>query len=272
MSYRCYKQEKLKVKTHSGRLATLAMCVVLIVVALPFSAFAAFLMPSGAGSITIGTDFADWGTVGSPTTGVYIQQDGSNSGQDDGSGFAGKQEDLNYFWTGISTQSGGSTPASGSNLIQNIYYRMDTLSTTNFNGNKYNIQLNSGAASVGYADHLLHLWVDNGSTPKVKIVLLQYENSVTYPYPAMRAFTTGRLTGVVSNVANPYSGYTGVVDANATGAIGTYTYNSTTYYTLEISIPVGWFNSTYGSRAFITTCHHVMKLGSSSSFSRMVFC
>ena len=138
-----------------------------------------FVSPS---TLTIDGTFTDWGTTGSPTSGVYLVQDYSNIKPPDGTGFAGKASDLNYLWTAISTQSGGTTPASPSNLIQNVYYRIDTLHDQAITGQSYFIQLNPGTASVGYADHLLQIWVDNAATPTVTLVLHSYQT----PYPAMR--------------------------------------------------------------------------------------
>jgi len=83
------------------------------------------------------------------------------------------------------------------------------------------------------------MWVDNWDTPKVTLVLYQYNT----PYPQMKAFTDGSLVGRVSNVAYPYPGFSGVQDASATGATAKY---DSTYYGVEVRIPVAWYSSTYG--------------------------
>lgn len=193
----------------------------------------------GPSAITIDGAFAEWGTTGAPAAGVYPHQDVSNDTITDGSGFAGTAADLNYFWNAMSTQLGGVTPASPANLIQNVYYRIDTFATSVITpGQLYNIQLNLGAAPAGKADHLLQIWVLDTATPKVTIVLYSYNT----PYPNIGAFTTGSITGRVSNKANPYSGFSGVVDASATGAYGLY---DGTNYGVEVKIPISWYGSTY---------------------------
>ena len=203
----------------------------------PTGAYAkTFVAPS---SITINGNFSDWGTVSSPASGVYLFKDASNSGEQDGSGFSGKASDINYFWTAVSTQLGGTTPASPSNPIQHLYYRIDTRYNKNIYGQSYYIQLNLGTANPGYADHLLQVWANKSATPKVKLVLYQYNT----PYPQIRAFTSGSIVGKVSNVANPYPGFSGVQDSNASGAMGKY---DGTKYGIEIKLPVNWYSSTYG--------------------------
>ncbi|MDD5311946.1 MAG: hypothetical protein PHO26_02785, partial [Dehalococcoidia bacterium] len=194
----------------------------------------------GPATLTIDGAFAEWGTVGVPADGVYLHRDFTNTGSTDGSGFAGTAADLNYFWNALSTPLGGGTAASPTNLIQNIYYRIDTFTAGVISpGQLYNIQLNLGAAAAGKADHLLQIWVHETATPKVTIVLYSY----AIPYPALGAYTTGSVTGRVSNVASPYPGFSGVVDANATGAYGKY---DGTNYGIEVKIPVSWYGSTYG--------------------------
>ena len=193
----------------------------------------------GPSTLSIDGTFSDWGTVGSPSTGVYLVQDMSNSGEQDGSGFNNKASDINYLWTALSTQNGGSTPASPSNLIQNLYYRLDTHYNKVIKGQSYYLQLNIGTADPGYADHLLQFWVDDTDTPEVTIVFYEYDT----PYPQIRAFTSGSITGKVSNVATPYSGFTGVQDTSASGAMGKY---DETNYGVEIELPVDWFSSIYG--------------------------
>jgi uncharacterized repeat protein (TIGR01451 family) len=218
------------------------MAVLLAVISLLLSTSAGVFANTfvGPSTITIDASFSDWGTVAAPTTGVYLRRDFTNTGSTDGSGFAGTAADLNYFWNALSTQSGGSASASASNLIQNIYYRIDTFTTAVISpGQLYNIQLNLGVAAAGKADHLLQIWVNNAATPKVTIVLYSYST----PYPAMGAYTSGTLTGRVSNVASPYPGYTGAVDPNATGAYGKY---DGTNYGIEVKIPISWYGNTYG--------------------------
>lgn len=193
----------------------------------------------GPSAIVIDGSFSDWGTIESPISGAYFYQDASNTGLYDGSGFSGSTADLNYFWNAISTQNGGTEPASFSNPIQNVQYRIDTNSTKVHKGQSYFIQLNLGIAGQDYADHCLQLWVDDSQTPKVILVLYQY----TPPYPEIGAFTTGAVTGMVSNVANPYSGYTGVVDTSAIGGIGLY---DSSHYSVEVSTPISWYGPTYG--------------------------
>lgn len=193
----------------------------------------------GPSTLTIDGSFSDWGTTGSPASGAYLFQDGSNSGEQDGSGFTGKASDINYFWTAVSTQAGGTTPASPTNPIQYVYYRFNTYYHKTIKGQSYYIQLNLGTADPGYADHLLQLWVDSTATPKVTLVLYQYNML----YPAMRAFATGTITGKVSNVSNPYPGFTGVHDTNTSGALGKY---DGTNYGVEVRLPAGWYSSTYG--------------------------
>ena len=46
----------------------------------------------GPSTLTIDGTFSDWGTVGSPSTGLYLVQDMSNSGEQDGSGFNNKKK------------------------------------------------------------------------------------------------------------------------------------------------------------------------------------
>lgn len=193
----------------------------------------------GPSTLSIDGTFTDWGTVGSPSTGVYLVQDMSNSGEQDGSGFNNKSGDINYLWTAFSTQNGGDTPAGPSNLIQNLYYRVDTHYNKVIKGQSYYLQLNLGTAAPGYADHLLQFWVDEADTPDVTIVLYEYDT----PYPQIRAFTSGSITGKVSNVAAPYPGFTGVQDTGASGAMGKY---DGTNYGIEIGLPVDWYSSTYG--------------------------
>jgi len=192
-----------------------------------------FVAPS---TINIDGIFSDWG---SPASGVYRHQD-SNNTPPDGSGYIGTSADIISFWDAMSTQSGGSSSASSSNPIQNIYYRIDTATTGLIKpGQAYNVQLNLGVAAAGKADHLLQIWVLDTATPKVSIVMSSYNS----PYPNIGSYTSGSLTGRVSNIASPYPGFSGVVDASATGAYGKY---NGTNYGIEVKIPISWFGSTYG--------------------------
>ncbi len=219
------------------RLISWSLVTALVTLWLPVRADAAFVTPT---RIAANGSFSGWGEPGEPAAGVYLVRDATNSGNDDGSGFAGTEADLNYFWTAMSTQNGGS-PAGGSNPIQNVYYRIDTLSTSTMAGGhagKFNIQMNLGAANPGYVDHLLEISVDT----TVTIIMFQYQT----PYPAIRVFTSGAITGKVSNVASPYAVFAdngGVQDATATGAQGLY---DGSHYGVEVKIPVSWFSSTYG--------------------------
>lgn len=102
----------------------------------------------------------------------------------------------------------------------------------------YNVQMNLGVAPAGQSDHVLQFYANaDGDTTEVEIVLHQYDT----PYPSVVA-ATGSITEKVSNISSPFSGYSGVVDASAVGAIGS---NSGTY-SIEVEIPVDWFGSTYG--------------------------
>ena len=210
---------------------------------LPHSVFGAFL---GTSPITIDGNIAsggDWGTTGSPTSGIVVSQDASNTGTDDGSVSANTAQDLNYFWMGMSTVSGGTTTPTTGNEIQAFYFRVDTLGSSGTMDQKYNIQLNLGVADAGKAGFLLQVEPGNDGvdSPEVIIILLKYDTA-----KVVGAFTSGAITGKVSNVASPYPQFVnqgGVQDTNATGAIGQY---GGTNYGFEIKIPVDWFGSTYG--------------------------
>ena len=199
----------------------------------------------GPSTITIDGNFTDWGTTGSPTSGAYPYLDASNTGVDDGTGFAGTAADINYLWIAVSTQAGGDAVASPSNLIEYMYYRIDThkIGLINTPGQSYYMQLNLGTADPGYADHLLQAYVIGTSDPQVTIVLYEYE----LPYPEMRAFTDGSIIGKVSNVADPYSGFVtggGVQDTDAEGA--QVLYDAGTKLGIEFRVPIGWYSTTYG--------------------------
>jgi len=207
----------------------------------------AFVGPS---TISIDGVFTDWGTTSSPTSGVAVSQDASNSGASDGSGIS-DATDIANFWAAISSQNGGTTHVSPSNKIQNYPFRVDTACDTSNGGCKsssawvinqaYSIQLNLGVAAAGKADHLLQIYAQtNSSTPQVVLILFEYSSSPAYP--DMGAFTTGAITGKVSNTSNPYAAFSGTVDSTATGAVGVV--GST--YSLESKVPSSWFSSTYG--------------------------
>ncbi|MCK4696962.1 MAG: hypothetical protein KAT53_01505, partial [Dehalococcoidia bacterium] len=219
------------------------LCALLLLLATSSVVYAkTFVGPS---TITISDNLTDWGTPGSPTSGVYLFQDASNTGEQDGTGFAGTDADINYFWTALSTEAGGDAVASPSNLIEYSYYRIDTHDTqliTNL-GQSYYMQLNLGTADPGYADHLLQVWVRGNDTPDVTLVLYEYD---VLDYPAMRAFTEGDITGKVSNVADPYPGFTGVQDTNASGAQGLYDDGGTNKLGIQFRVPIDWYSSTYG--------------------------
>ena len=195
-----------------------------------------------SGGITIDGSFSDWGTTTSPVTGVGVSQDASNSGTQDGSGFNGKVSDIDRFWVGMQTKSGGTTVPTTGNEIENFYFRIDNLKNAASLDQNFNIQLNLGVADAGKADHLLQLRAHtDGDSTEVTLVLFEYGTD-----PAIAAFTSGDITGKVSNVASPYSGFVGdggTQDTNATGAIGQH---DGTNYAVEVKIPVSWFTSTYG--------------------------
>jgi adhesin/invasin len=195
-----------------------------------------FVNPS---TLSVDGVFSDWGSAGSPSNGVYLGRDASNNGEQDGSGFSGKESDINYAWTALSSQIGGVTPVGSSNLIEYVYYRIDTFWDSEIGGQSYYIKLNLGVANPGYADHLLQMWVDNANTPNITIILYEY----SIPYPQIDTFTSGAIIGKVSNVVNPYTGFSGVHDTNAIGALGVY---DGTNYGIEVRIPINWYSSTYG--------------------------
>jgi adhesin/invasin len=119
-----------------------------------------------------------------------------------------------------------------------VYYRIDTWDDA-IRGQSYFLQLNLGTAPPFHADHLLQIWVDSADDPQVTIV--QYEYDI--PYPRVGSFTSGSITGQVSNVDTPYSGFPGSEDTDAGGAIGVY---DGTNYAIELRIPVDWYSSVYG--------------------------
>ncbi|MFC1904244.1 hypothetical protein ACFLXT_00550, partial [Chloroflexota bacterium] len=227
----------LKVKSFIGRAVGLFICIILLLSISPSIAYAHTFIETTA--LTIDGLFTDWGTVGSPASGAYPFQDGSNSAPSDGAGFSNKASDISSIWTAVSSQVGGNTLASPSNLIQNFYYRVDTHYNKAITRQSYYIQLNLGTADAEFADHLLQFWVDNTASPKITIVLYEYD----LPYPKLGAFTLGSMTGLVSNVANPYPGFSGVQDTNANGALGLY---DGTNYGIEVKVPVDWYSSLYG--------------------------
>ena len=154
------------------RIYLLVFIALAVAFAFAYYAYAAFVSPT---TITIDGTFSDWGTTGSPATGVAVIQDASNSGNDDGSGFNNTVKDLNYFWAAAQTQNGGTANVSGSNLLQYIYYRMDSFETSATLTQAFNIQLNLGTAPAGKADHLLQLYANaDGDSTEVTIVMYQY--------------------------------------------------------------------------------------------------
>ena len=177
----------------------------------------------GPTTIPANGSFSGW-----TAPGAYSQTDGYNP-----NGLKA-EDDIAKFWYAMSTASGAS-PANSGNLIQNSYFRVDTTSTSStVNGQSYWVQLNMGTASPGMADHILGIYLDTGASPVVKIALYQYST----PYPAMKSFTTGKITAVVANYA-----ITGAaLDSNATGAWAA----SGSAYSLEVKIPISWYGSTYG--------------------------
>ena len=220
-------------------LAFISLVLVLLVVFQSPAVSATFSTPS---QININGSFSDWGTLASPATGVYVCQDYSNNGEADGSGFTNKNSDINYVWVSVSTTNGGTAPPGPSNLIQDFYYRIDTFGSKLAPGQSYYIQLNLGVAPTGHADHLLQIWADTSATPKVILIMYEYQS----PFPVMGAYTTGSVTGMVSNVSNPYPGFIsggGVQDAAASGSIGIY---DGSHYAIEVNIPVSWFGPLYG--------------------------
>jgi len=237
----------LKVSVRQKRLFKQALCVLFCLFAVfmlvPAAVSASVRLPgpdapsynaafAGPSQFTIDGTFTDWGSTGAPAQGVALQLD-TNTGTADGSGFAGKAEDIDYFWQATSTQN-GTSPASSPNPIQNFYYRFDTISGGAITGSKYWVQLNLGQAAPGQADHILEFYVASAGSPQVIIVMYPYST----PYPSMRAFTAGLGTNQVSNIAGH-----GTQDTNATGGYGLV---SGTNYGFEVKIPVGWFGSTYG--------------------------
>ncbi len=179
---------------------------------------------AGPSAITIDGTFTDWVVDGVnvyPRTDVYTPNGALN-----------KAPDITRIWSAMSAAN-GTSPVSSGNLLQNVYFRFDT-ATTSFSAKQaYWVQLNLGAANPGYADHALQFWVDYSANPSVTIVLYEYTGS----YPAMGAFTSSAITARVAN----RSGY-GTSDANAAGS---WAQNGTTY-SFEAKIPIGWYSSTYG--------------------------
>ncbi len=211
----------------------LAFAVSLVLVGFQSSTLA-FL---GSSSITVDGSFSDWGTIATPTDSIGVFEDASNSGDRDGGGVSGDL-DITAYWVGIETEDGGSGTPGADNNIVSYHFRIDTAGTSSTLNQLYNIQMNLGVAAAGKSDHLLQVYANaDGDATEVEIVLHQYDT----PYPGVVA-TTGSLTEKVSNIASPFSGYSGVVDAAAVGAIGT----SGGKYSIEVEIPVGWFGSTYG--------------------------
>ncbi len=190
--------------------------------ALQFSRLATHADFVGPGAITIDGTFTDW------TGNVYSQTNGYTANGNGGASHIAR------VWYGMSTAN-GTAPASATNRIQNVYFRMDTGQSSSQNPKQaYWVQLNLGTAPIGFADHVLQFYVDASSTPQVAIVLYQY----SAPYPAIKAFTTTAFTARVSNLPSGYGNY----DTNAVGVWGL---NGTTY-SFEAKLPIGWYGSTYG--------------------------
>ena len=152
--------------------------------------------------------------------------------------------DINSFWMGFSTAS-GSAP-SGSNLIENFYFRIETFDDDGNIAANYNIQMNllGTDETAGKASHLLQIGakasgdVDGSNDPdEIKIVLYKYND----PIPNIGAFTTGALTAQVSSESG-----LGAQDTNAQGRIISYLEGATTLYGFELNIPIGWFSSANG--------------------------
>ena len=167
----------------------------------------------GSSTITIDGNITtndDWGTTANPAQGIAVSQDANNDGVGDANAnFDNTEEDINYFWMGVSTVSGGTTAPTTGNEVENFYFRIDTFETTTTLNQKYNIQLNLGTASAGFADHLLQIFAGvDGTDPEVKLVLYTYDSD-----QAIGAYTTGAITSKVANV----SGEAPVTDNNATG-------------------------------------------------------
>ncbi|AII61657.1 hypothetical protein [Dehalococcoides mccartyi] len=96
-------------------------------------------------SVTDGV-YTDWGSMATPSQGVHVCTDYSNNSAGDGSGFTNTSSDITNIWVALSSSSNGLLPASPSNLIENIYYRIDTRGTSMNPGQSYFIQLNLGIA------------------------------------------------------------------------------------------------------------------------------
>ena len=191
----------------------------------------------GSTSMTMDGSFSDWGTIGSPTDDIGVFEDSSNSGDRDGGGVSGDL-DIKAYWVGIETEDGGSGAPGSGNKIVAYHFRIDTAGTSSTMNQLYNVQMNLGVAPAGESDHLLQFYANSaGDSPEIEIVLHQYDT----PYPKVVA-ATGSITEKVSNVASPFSGYSGAVDTAAVGALGL----SGSTYSIEVEIPVNWFGSTYG--------------------------
>ena len=159
------------------------------------------------------------------------------AGDRDGGGISGDL-DITAYWVGIETEDGGSGTPGADNNIVSYHFRIDTAGTNSTLNQLYNVQMNLGIGAAGESDHLLQFYANaDGDSTEVEIVLHQYDT----PYPGV-VVTTGSVTEKVSNVVSPFSGYSGVVDSSAVGAIGI----SGSTYSIEVEIPVAWFGSTYG--------------------------
>ncbi len=170
---------------------------------LPFgSVSASFITPE---AINIDGIFSDWGTPDKPKAGVTCLRDSAVQGEQDSTGFSGLTSDIDYVWSAIQTQNGGTTSPGPSNPITGFLFRIDTDSVTpptNGASQSYFIQLNLGIAGETTADHCLQLWTNKSNVPEVVAILYEYAT----PYPMIRGFTTLSMTSLVCNISDPYPG------------------------------------------------------------------
>jgi adhesin/invasin len=181
----------------------------------------------GTNMIQIDGAFADW------TNNVYSITNASP--------LYTKAWDLDAYWMAMSTAN-GTSPASSSNRIQNVYYRLDV--GGNPGATAYWIQMNLGVAPPGYADHIMQIYPNASGTPAVSLTLFQFITNSTTPYPSVAVFTV-KGAQVVAKVSNDSTISGAVIDTNATGAFAANGTNGG--YSIEIKLPIGWFtNTTYG--------------------------
>lgn len=199
------------------------LSLVMLLAFCPFTTQAGFVGPS---MITIDGAFADW------TNNVYAITNATLSYK--------SSWDLDAYWTAMSTAN-GTSPASPTNRIQNVYYRIDVGGSPA--STAYWIQMNLGVAPPGYADHIMQVFPNGSGTPAVSLTLFQFNTNSTTPYPAVSVFTvkSSQVTPMVSNDSGV--GATNL-DTNATGAFAA----NGSGYSIEIKLPMGWFtNNTYAS-------------------------